>query len=111
MKDQDTLNEVWVQEMWEDFDGFIAQETWSECAAIIVAMGDAHCENDAVRMNHVLNASRKNAEIAAKNAEMIKDVKDDGKGIRWTEGTCFNCSAEIDPYLTKCPKCFFVFTD
>lgn len=55
MKDKDTLNEVWISEMWEDFDGFIAKKDWKNCEAIIETVGNFNYENDAIRMNHVLN--------------------------------------------------------
>ncbi len=58
MKDYDVLNEVWEQEVLEDFDGFIAAEDWSQCAAIIQMLGDRGFENTAIRMNHVLNQAK-----------------------------------------------------
>lgn len=58
MKDIDTLNEVWEQEVLEDFDGFLAAEKWSDCEAIIEMLGDRGFENTAVRMNHLLNQAK-----------------------------------------------------
>lgn len=58
MKDYDVLNEVWEQEVLEDFDGFLAAEDWGQCAAIIQMLGDKGLENTAIRMNHLLNKAK-----------------------------------------------------
>lgn len=58
MKDYDVLNEVWEQEVLEDFDGFLAAEKWSDCETIIQMLGDQGRENTAIRMNHLLNQAR-----------------------------------------------------
>lgn len=58
MKDFDVLNEVWEQEVLEDFDGFLAAEDWSSCSAIIEMLGDRGRKNTAVRMNRLLNKAK-----------------------------------------------------
>ena len=75
MKDQDTLNEVWAQEMWEDFDMFVANENWSDAMAVIQAMGDAHYENDAIRMHHVLNTAKNLGYVEPVSQENIPTLR------------------------------------
>lgn len=74
MKDYDVLNEVWEQEVLEDFDGFLAAEKWSDCVAIIGMLGDRGFENTAVRLNHVLNAAKAAGYVEPVSQENIHDL-------------------------------------
>ncbi len=75
MKDQDILNEVWEQEVWEDFDSFLAAEKWSDCEAIIEMMGDKGFEGSAIRMNHVLNKAKSLGYLEPVSEENIPELK------------------------------------
>lgn len=74
MKDIDVLNEVWEQEVWEDFDTFLAAEDWTNCSAIIQMMGDKGFENSAVRMNHLLNKAKASGYLEPVSQDNIPDI-------------------------------------
>lgn len=38
-------------------------------------------------------------------------IGDKPEGIRWTDGICYRCRAEVDPYDTGCPRCHCSFVD
>lgn len=75
MKDYDVLNEVWEQEVLEDFDGFLAAEKWSDCEAIIEMLGDRGRENTAVRMNHLLNKAKAAGYLEPVSQENIPELR------------------------------------
>lgn len=42
---------------------------------------------------------------------ILGDKPGEPKGIRWNEGRCYSCNAEVDPYATGCYKCHRSFVD
>lgn len=74
MKDIDYANEEVLEGKWEDFDQFLADENWSDAVAVMDSVGENGWENDAVRMNHLLNQAKSEGYVEELSPENIPDL-------------------------------------
>lgn len=98
MKDYDVLNEVWEQEVWEDFDTFLAAEKWSDCVAIIEMLGDKGFEGSTIRMNHLLNKAKGAGYLVPVSQENIPVITPEEDDAPTLVGVMPEMRSAIDQY-------------
>ncbi len=71
-----------LQDLREDFDFFLKQEKWSDCAAIIQSVGDMGQENEVISLHHRLNQAKKDAMISRVHNNFIDGLEEESEDPR-----------------------------